>query len=324
MKTKQNKIFDNLLKLISNYKQIFIFHHINPDLDTLGSSFAMYYWLKNNFKNKKIVFVKQENINFRIKDFLISTKKDNSQNDNNALGIVFDTNIVDRIFEYKKYKDCLSELAFIDHHLLFDKKSIYTYYISTVSSSACEFFAEILFYFRDKYNLAINRKICKYLMYGIITDTGRFLHSNTTLKTFKIFYKLLSLNNDISDIYTNILTKSLKEKQFVAHIQSSMKTKKNVGYYILNNNLIKKYNLNFQFAKSVVNCMSYINNIDIWTLITEDVKNNNWSVSIRSRKYDINTIARKYNGGGHLYASGATIYNKKEISVFIDELSEIK
>ena len=68
---------------------------------------------------------------------------------------------------------------------------------------------------------------------------------------------------------------------------------------------------------------NYINEILVWVFITEDVKNNNYRISIRSRGPVINSIAEKYNGGGHMFASGAKITDLKDADKLIEDLEKL-
>ena len=58
----------------------------------------------------------------------------------------------------------------------------------------------------------------------------------------------------------------------------------------------------------------------VWLFVTEDVKNENIRVSVRSRGPVINTIAEKYNGGGHKFASGARVPTMDEALMLIEDL----
>ena len=69
--------------------------------------------------------------------------------------------------------------------------------------------------------------------------------------------------------------------------------------------------------------MSNIKGIEIWFCVTEIVEKNEWRVSIRSKKIDISEVAKKYNGGGHMQASGATLYSLDEMSSLIKDLEEL-
>jgi len=61
----------------------------------------------------------------------------------------------------------------------------------------------------------------------------------------------------------------------------------------------------------------------VWVFVTEDVKNENFRVSIRSRGPVINTIAEKYNGGGHKFASGAKLTDIMDADKMIDDLDSL-
>ena len=55
--------------------------------------------------------------------------------------------------------------------------------------------------------------------------------------------------------------------------------------------------------------MGEIRGVDIWVNFTETA--DGVLAEIRSSVYNINPIAKKYGGGGHAKASGATLDNKE-------------
>ena len=65
-----------------------------------------------------------------------------------------------------------------------------------------------------------------------------------------------------------------------------------------------------------------INIILIRSNFTEDGDNGIY-VEIRSNQYNINQVAAKHNGGGHLQASGCTIYTYEEVEQIVNELNEV-
>jgi phosphoesterase RecJ-like protein len=60
----------------------------------------------------------------------------------------------------------------------------------------------------------------------------------------------------------------------------------------------------------------------VWATITEDVKNNQFRVSIRSRGPEINEIAEKHHGGGHKYASGVKAKTLEEAMDIMKDLDQ--
>ena len=69
--------------------------------------------------------------------------------------------------------------------------------------------------------------------------------------------------------------------------------------------------------------MAGIKGIDIWVNFTEDEENNVVVAEIRSNKYNINTIATKYGGGGHKGASGASLKSFEEADQMLEDLDNL-
>ena len=76
-------------------------------------------------------------------------------------------------------------------------------------------------------------------------------------------------------------------------------------------------------AKAFVNTFANIKGINVWCSISEDVKDDCWRVSIRSKKVDISGVAHKWQGGGHAQASGARINHIKDLKKFIADLDAV-
>ena len=49
--------YQKVLKLIQKYDRIAVFRHVKPDYDALGCQLAMAYWIKDNFKENKTIFI---------------------------------------------------------------------------------------------------------------------------------------------------------------------------------------------------------------------------------------------------------------------------
>ena len=71
----------------------------------------------------------------------------------------------------------------------------------------------------------------------------------------------------------------------------------------------------------MVGVMSDIRGVDIWVNFTET--DDGVLCEIRSGKYNINPIAKKYGGGGHAKASGATLKNREEAMSLLSDLGRL-
>ena len=67
--------------------------------------------------------------------------------------------------------------------------------------------------------------------------------------------------------------------------------------------------------------MGEIRGVDIWVNFTET--DDGVLCELRSSKYNINAIAVKYGGGGHIKASGATVKDRAEAMQMLADLDAI-
>ena len=95
---------------------------------------------------------------------------------------------------------------------------------------------------------------------------------------------------------------------------------KGVAYLINDKTAVQRYNTDiFTISRGMVNVMSGINGIDVWANFTEE-ENGKVICEFRSTKYNVNPVAVKYGGGGHLQASGCTLENKDVIKDVLNDL----
>src|SRR5699024_9375746 len=71
----------------------------------------------------------------------------------------------------------------------------------------------------------------------------------------------------------------------------------------------------------VVGTLGDINGIKVWVFFIEEP--DLIRVRIRSKGPVINTIAQKYNGGGHPLAAGASVHSWEEAQRLIDDLEHL-
>ena len=116
----------------------------------------------------------------------------------------------------------------------------------------------------------------------------------------------------------------LHEVRLQGYIEQNMKVTENgVGYLILTSDVISKFSADVGSAGNMVNNFNYIDEILVWLMISEDKKNEIIKINIRSRGPVINTVAEKYHGGGHKFASGARVTTMEEAELLIHDLDRV-
>lgn len=304
------RIYEEILK----YDTIVIARHIGVDPDALGSQFALKAAINVSFPEKQVFAVGTKSSRY---NYFPKLDKYEETNNKDVLLIVCDTPDKKRI-DISNIES-FPNICKIDHHPLIDKFSELEY-IDTSSSSA----AELVLKFLVENNMTINKEIAIFILYGIISDTNRFLF-NTSADTLDIVSSLIrKYNINTEEMYKNLYARPFSEIKFQGYISENLNlTENGFAYIIITNDTLIKYGVDSSSAGNMVNNYNNIDEVLVWALISEDIKNDQFKFNIRSRGPVINNIAEKYNGGGHKLASGARVKTMDEVNMLINDLDKI-
>lgn len=310
-------MFNNIkqiAKKIKEYNEIVIARHIGPDPDALASEIALRDSIKLTYPKKNVYAVGNSVSKFK---YFGELDRIDDNKLNKPLLIVLDVPNKSRIdgINYNNY-DCVIR---IDHHpSVEDIANIEL--VNEHASSTCELITELIY----NSKLKINNDIASNLFLGIVADSDRFLLSYTTPKTFKLVTKLIEdYKLDIGSLYKNLYIRPINEVKFQSYIALNMTiTENNFGYIKLNKKIIDEFNVDSSAASNMVNNFNFIKELYCWAFSSYDEKNNIHKINIRSRGPIINDVAQKYNGGGHIFASGARIQNEEDVDNLFKELDQ--
>lgn len=309
------KIHKRIYKEIKKYDSIVIVRHIGADPDALGSQFALKELIKNKFPKKEVYVIGNPSNRFK---FMGSLDKVEEINTENTLLIVLDTPDIKRIdgVDIVDYKNIIK----IDHHPIVDSYANIEY-IDDTSSSTCQLILEFALVNR----LKITENIAKNIYLGIVSDTGRFMHSYTSQRTFELVNILLKKSKlDFTNLYEELYMRPLNEVRFQGYIYENMEVTDNgLAYIKITDNMLKEYGVDSASAGNIISELKCIDEILIWVFFTEDKKSNLIRANIRSRGPAINEIAAIYGGGGHKLASGARLVSWEQVENLIDDLDEV-
>ena len=308
-------LFKQIYKQIKKYNKIVIARHIGADPDALGSTLGLKESILNTFPNKQVYVVGTPAAKHK---YIGSLDKFTEDMYDNSLLIVLDTPNLIRIdgvdvsrFEYK---------IKIDHHPFMEKFADIEL-IDETSSSASQLVAELI----KNTKLNINKSAAEKLFIGIVGDTNRFLYYYTTHKTFDIVsYMVKETNLDFTNLYENMYLKSLHDLRFQSYVINNLiLTDNGFGYIKLEQDILDQFGIDVSTATNVVNGLTYIDGMYAWAIFAYDKANDYIRGSIRSRGPIINDIATKYNGGGHIYASGVRVKDFDVADLLINDLDDI-
>ena len=304
-----------IIKKISEYDHIAIYRHVNPDFDAFGSQLGMYDIIKTTYPNKN-VYVCGDFSSDLVDKYSVDIDYSKVDYSNDVLAIILDTANRERIDD-DSYLKC-KEIIKIDHHVVLDSYGDISYEDSS-ASSASQLVGTI---FKDT-AMKITKSGAEALYLGIVGDTARFMYRNTDERTFAVAGALVQEGIDIVEIYNRIYMKKAKDLQINKFILNNHQFDGGVAYYVLSDADLKMLEISRERGSDFVNLLSGVEEYKIWMALTENVADHNWRVSLRSRDYAVNKVAEKYNGGGHMLASGAKLASLEQLGQLLQDLKEI-
>ena len=312
--TITRNIYKDIYKKIKEYDTIVVLRHVSPDPDAVASQIALRDSIKLTFPKKKVYALGASVSRFKKYG---SMDKVNYDELTNCLVVALDVPNLSRVdgLEYVKYKEMIK----IDHHP-FEDKFGEVEYVDSEASSACELLAKVIFNSR----LKIDKNIANNLFLGIVSDSDRFLVDSTTKETFKIVYKLIDeVNINFTSLYPILYERPINEIRFHGYIANNLTiTENGLAYMKFDTNIFNEYGVDTSTPSNMINDFNNIKDVYSWVFVTNDEKNEQFKVNIRSRGPIINEIASKYNGGGHKFASGARPKTMEDVDNLLKDLDE--
>lgn len=304
--------YKEIYREIKKYDTIVIARHLRVDPDALASELALKQIILNTFPNKNVYAVGIPTSKFK---YMGQLDKQTDEMYKDSLVIVLDTPDKKRvdIEDFDKFSNSIK----IDHHPFVEKFCTLEYYDENASST-CEIILDMVY--NTKFEL--DKRSAELLFQGLVSDTNRFTTINTSYKTFELVQRLIKDTNiDFTSLYDDLYNRPLSEIRLQGYIaQNLIVTENGLGYIKMDNEIIKEFGVDSASPGNMINNFNYINEVLVWTFISEDVKNNIIRITIRSRGPIINEIASRHNGGGHERASGARVQTFEEVDTLIQEL----
>ncbi len=209
----------------------------------------------------------------------------------------------------------------IDHHPNDDQYGDLLW-VDTQASSVSEMIYELYAEGNEYKDWTLSDAAARLLFAGIVGDTGRFLFPSATEKTFEIAGHLIRYNFDRNQLFDGMYEKEHKLLKLQGYLYQNYNFDENGAVYIkLTKEILEQFDATPSDASLLVGSFGDIKGICAWVIFVEE--ESQIRVRLRSKGPVINELAKKYNGGGHPLASGATVYSWEEADQVIAELKEI-
>ncbi len=291
-------------------KRFFVAGHLNPDGDSIGCTLAMTSLLER--MGKTVYAYAAPSIGEDLK-FLPGFQAIHV--DQLPTQLDFDTVLLLECSDRKRGGDLdailnsAHTLINIDHHLVSDTYGTVNHIDAGASSTA-----EIIFQLFEESDGAFlptpEEATCLYT--GVATDTGRFVHSNTTAEALRVAAALAALGADVNTVNQAIyFTKPYVELKVQGRALEKMTLHFENRYseIVLTAQDFNELKALPSHTQGIVSLPTMIPGVAVSALIKGEP--DKVSVNLRSRgAVDVSQIAHTFGGGGHARASGFKVTGK--------------
>ncbi len=312
----------NLAHQLKEFRSVAIISHVRPDADAIGSQIAMAKWLKSF--GTDVLCHNDDPIPANIKwltdiepvEFYTQTELESCD-----AFLFVDGNTPDRFGEYADFFRNAGKPAFmIDHHPQPDE----SLFKAMVSVPAAGSTAELVFYLYQNTNPdLIEPETATALYAGIMTDTGSFRFDSVGAHTHMIISELIRKGQlNVARIHERIYD-TMSENQLklisraLEQISCDPKTKLSVMY--ITEKDLEETGCTHEDTEGLINYPLSLKETKIAILFSE--RRNKVKMSLRSKSdFNVNTLARFFDGGGHAKAAGA--WHPGPMENAVEEVSE--
>ena len=310
MNDKKHITYQKLNDLISISKCILLSTHVNPDGDGLGCEIAFYHYLKKRNIECRIINSSStpKSLSFLESDPIIEIYNNSMDEwiDQCDLAISFDIGDYNRMMELGERLKGRVPVVCFDHHPQEDESN-YSHIILDIKSPATGYMAWK--YFQKNYpNKLLSKNIATPLYVALITDTGSFKYECTSSDTHLMAAHLIESGVDNYEIHKKIYENKPKARvrilgKAINSLQYTLDNK--VAWVEITEEILKECNASFDDTEGLGDFIRSIKGVEVSVVLTER-EENKIKITFRSNGYFIvNTIAKKFGGGGHKFASGA-------------------
>ncbi|UKI45628.1 MAG: bifunctional oligoribonuclease/PAP phosphatase NrnA [Phocaeicola vulgatus] len=303
-------------KYIEKGKTFVIITHVSPDGDALGSSLALYHFLKVCGKGKVTIIVPNSFPSFFKwmpgADAILNYERHKITAIRKLLkaDVIFclDFNEAKRVNNLcKPLLKAPGRKVMIDHHLFPGDFCRVTISHPEISSTS-----ELIFRFICQMGMfdMLSKEMADCIYTGMMTDTGAFSYNSNNPEIYSIISELLKKGIDKDEIYREVYQvyseDRLNLQGYVLYKKMKVYKEEQTALISLSKEELDSFNYHSGDSEGFVNMPLSIKGVAFSAFIREDKSLNLIKISLRSvGNFPCNEFATKYfQGGGHKNASG--------------------
>lgn len=304
------QLYGNLLKRLLAGDRFLLTTHRGPDPDGIGAELALEYLLRE--KGKDVIIYNHDPVPLRYR-FLDPERrvKDVGMNipreDLSGRTVVFlDNSDLQRSGDAGSYVSAdRSNLVVIDHHdgLPSDFRSVF---LDANAGST----SEMVYHLLVKAGVELNSSIAASIYAGMVVDTGHFRYQKTKPETHRVAARLLELGVNPADMGDRLFSSwSVSRLWGRRLLYDSMRVdeERRIAWFSIRRRQLDEVSASFDDLDGILNELIEADEILAAVLFTEREADRT-KASLRSKgEVDLLPAVKRYGGGGHRNACGATL-----------------
>jgi phosphoesterase RecJ-like protein len=157
----------------------------------------------------------------------------------------------------------------------------------------------------------LDRAAAQGVFTSLVTDTGWFKYSNTDAETLATASEMLALGVDSARIFDQLYQqRSRHHPLYLAKLLARSEYLAEGRLVLVDQPLAEKIDPDLVDSDELLDILRSVAGVEV-VLYLREIQNGSCKLSARSKTaYDVNALARRFGGGGHKKASGATIPGK--------------
>jgi len=219
--------------------------------------------------------------------------------------VALDCSVPKRLGSFRKFLEKDLVIINIDHHVSSESFGHYNY-LDPGAAATGEIMTDLI----DIMGMGINQDVATCLYVAMVTDTGSFQYENTSSGTLKKAARLME-----TGIQTSTINIRLHEEKPIQNIQIMRVALENleispcgrVVWSVVEREMLDRFSAKDEHTDGLINFLRTIKGVEV-ALLFREIDRGKYKVGFRSKgEVDVNQLASKFGGGGHIRASGCIL-----------------